>query len=310
MDAIEIHGLTKRFNGFTALDSLDLNIKEGSCVGFLGPNGAGKTTTIKIITGLIKPTRGTAYFNGVDVVKDSEKSLLHVGTIVETPEFYSYLTPRETLRYLGRIRNMPHNEIEKRSLEVLYKVNMLQWRNKRIGTFSKGMKQRLSIAQAILHNPSILILDEPTSGLDPRGMFEVRELIKDLNREGMTVFMSSHLLNEVQEVCDTVALMNHGKLLSFKKIKSLDGSQNRVFEVGLLSDLDTKKINKLKAMPAIDTFNINNSTLTIETKCSKDEQAQLVDELSKAKIGMTYFKPKETVLEELYLKSVGSEESI
>jgi ABC-2 type transport system ATP-binding protein len=176
------------------VDDLTMSVPEGVTVGFLGPNGAGKTTTIKILTHLISATGGKAYLHGVDVVRHPKQALGHVGAVVETPEFYPYLTPTETLAYLGRIRGMHSNEIKKRTDELLHMVKLDEWRSTRIGKFSKGMKQRLAIAQAILHEPDILILDEPTSGLDPRGMVEVRELIRTLKRQHYTIFISSHLL--------------------------------------------------------------------------------------------------------------------
>jgi energy-coupling factor transporter ATP-binding protein EcfA2 len=143
----------------------------------------------------------------VDVTKDPKAALAGVGAVVETPEFYPYLTPKETLAYLGELRGMSKEDIDRRSKEVLETVKMTEWADKRIGKFSKGMKQRIAIAQAILHEPPVIILDEPTSGLDPRGMVEVREILMELKKADYTVFMSSHLLNEVQEVCTDVALI-------------------------------------------------------------------------------------------------------
>lgn len=165
---IELQQLSKSFGPIKAVDDLTLKVEKSTTVGFLGPNGAGKTTTIKILTNLIGATGGRALLNGVDVVSDPKKALAHVGAVVETPEFYPYLTPVETLAYLGRIRGMSSSDIARRTNEVLQQVKMEQWRSTRIGKFSKGMKQRLAIGQALLHEPDILILDEPTSGLDPR----------------------------------------------------------------------------------------------------------------------------------------------
>jgi len=199
---IELQQLTKTFGPIRAVDNLSLKVPAGVTVGFLGPNGAGKTTTIKILTNLISATSGKAFIEGIDVISKPKEAMKNVGAVVETPEFYPYLTPDETLSYLGRIRGMSAAEIKKRSGEVLDQVKLSEWRTTRVGKFSKGMKQRLAIAQALLHEPEVLILDEPTSGLDPRGMVEVREIIRSLKRQQYTIFMSSHLLGEVQEVCD------------------------------------------------------------------------------------------------------------
>ncbi len=185
-DPIVIDRLTKDFDGFRAVDDLSLTVHQGSFLGFLGPNGAGKTTTIKILTNLLSASGGSASLNGIDVVLHPKEALAQVGAVVETPEFYPYLTPNETLAYLGEIRGMTKEDISRRTKEVLETVKMTEWADKRIGKFSKGMKQRVAIAQAMLHEPSVIVLDEPTSGLDPRGMYEVREILNELKKTERT----------------------------------------------------------------------------------------------------------------------------
>ncbi|HDP96108.1 MAG TPA: ABC transporter ATP-binding protein, partial [Euryarchaeota archaeon] len=219
--AIHIERLTKDYGFVRAVDNLTLDVRRGTTVGFLGPNGAGKSTTIKILTNLITATDGFAFLNGVDVTKKPKLALADVGSVVETPEFYPYLTPRETLSYIGKLRGLSTKDITDRSKELLDLVKLEEWKDQRIGKFSKGMKQRLAIAQALLHEPQILILDEPTSGLDPRGMVEVREILQALKSDCYTIFMSSHLLAEVQEICDHVALIDHGKLLQYDTVENL-----------------------------------------------------------------------------------------
>ncbi len=155
VEPIVIQDLTRDFSGFMALDHLNLTIKKGSFVGFLGPNGAGKTTTIKILTNLLTATSGSADLNGIDVTKHPKEALAQIGAVVETPEFYPFLTPTETLSYLGELRGMSKEDIKDRSKEVLETVKMTEWADKRIGKFSKGMKQRIAIAQAIIHEPEI-----------------------------------------------------------------------------------------------------------------------------------------------------------
>ncbi|MBQ7405971.1 MAG: ABC transporter ATP-binding protein, partial [Candidatus Methanomethylophilaceae archaeon] len=159
---IELQGLRREFGSFVAVDGLDLSIKRNSFTGFLGPNGAGKSTTLKILTNLIKATSGSAYLNGVDVVKDPSGALVDVGAVVETPEFYPYLTPRETMRYIGGIIGMSKENISAQTDEILEKVKMTQWADKKLGTFSKGMRQRIALGQALLDDPKVIILDEPT----------------------------------------------------------------------------------------------------------------------------------------------------
>jgi ABC-2 type transport system ATP-binding protein len=166
--------------------------------------------------------------------------------VVETPEFYPYLTPIETLAYMGELVGMSNEDIRHRTKEVLETVKMTEWADKRIGKFSKGMKQRIAIAQAILNEPLIVVLDEPTTGLDPRGQFEVREILTELKKEGYTVFMSSHMLNEVQDVCDEVALINHGKLLQVGKVADLVKSNDfRRLEIKIKQNVDADVLKKV-----------------------------------------------------------------
>jgi ABC-2 type transport system ATP-binding protein len=252
VEPIVIENLTKDFSGFKAIDDLSLVVKKGSFVGFLGPNGAGKTTTIKILTHLLSATSGSATLNGIDVIKDPKKALAQIGAVVETPEFYPYLTPNETLSYLGELRGMTAEDLKLRTKEVLETVKMTEWADKRIGKFSKGMKQRIAIAQAILHEPPIVILDEPTSGLDPRGMFEVREILVELKKQEYTVLMSSHLLNEVQDVCDEVALINRGKLLRNGPVSELvAANDSRRIEVKVKQRVTMELLDQISKLEGI-----------------------------------------------------------
>jgi len=219
-EAIVIDDLTKYYGGFLALDNLSLKIKENEDVALLGPNGAGKTTAIKILCGLLRPSSGTSYINGINVVEDRELALSKVGAIIETPEFYPYLTPEETLSYLGRLRGMRGHGLKNRIKEVIKLVRLEGWAKVKIEKFSRGMKQRLAMAQSLLHDPPILILDEPALGLDPRGMMEVREIFKEARKE-KTIFYASHLLTEVAQVCDKVAIIDHGQLRVYDSVASL-----------------------------------------------------------------------------------------
>jgi ABC-2 type transport system ATP-binding protein len=219
-ESIVIEGLSKYYDGFLALDNLSLKVRKNEDVALLGPNGAGKTTALKLLCGLLRPSSGTAYINGINVVEERERAISKVGAILETPEFYSFLTPEETLSYLGRLRGMRGQRLKSRIGEVVKLVRLEGWAKVRIGKFSRGMKQRLALAQALLHNPPILILDEPALGLDPRGMMEVREILKEAKKE-KTVFLASHLITEVVQVCDKVALIDHGHLLAYDSITQL-----------------------------------------------------------------------------------------
>lgn len=303
MAIIKTEGLTRDYGNFRALDHLDMTIEEGVCVGFLGPNGAGKSTTIKMLTTLLRPTGGKAYIHGFDVQRDGKKALSDVGTVVETPEFYPYLTPEESLTYLGKLRGMPGSELQKRIDDVLELVNMSEWKNKRIGTFSKGMKQRLAIGQAIMHDPSLIILDEPTSGLDPRGMVEVRDIIRRLNGEGKTIFMSSHLLNEVQEVADTVIMIERGKVILYDRVDALGNySKSRRLEAVFLRQPSPEMaaaLREMKGVKAVEWLGPAACAITIEGDTAA--QVELLKEMVGSELDVVSFREAGIPLENLYM---------
>jgi ABC-2 type transport system ATP-binding protein len=306
-EAIITENLTKNFGTFTAVNELNLRIEHGVCVGFLGPNGAGKTTTIKILTSMLRATKGNAYIDGVDVETDPKGALSRVGSVVETPEFYPYLTPVETLTYLGKIRGVDSQSLPERIKIVIEEVRLQDWKDKRIGKFSKGMKQRLAIAQALLHEPPILILDEPTSGLDPRGMVEVREIIQLLKGEGRTIFMSSHLLFEVQEVCDKVAMINKGQLLKYDEIDNLAMYAGVVkIEVQILSSITPEQVKSIQEMGAVKNMVVYNPSLfVVELEGKEPEKADLLSHLQRIEgIKVTSFRTVGTALENLYMSMI------
>jgi ABC-2 type transport system ATP-binding protein len=305
-EPIVIEHLTKDFSGFKAIDDLSIEVRKNSFMGFLGPNGAGKTTAIKILTHLLYATSGSAYLNGIDVTKDPKHALFDVGAVVETPEFYPYLTPIETLAYMGELVGMSNEDIRHRTKEVLETVKMTEWGDKRIGKFSKGMKQRIAIAQAILNEPLIVILDEPTAGLDPRGMFEVREILLDLKKQDYTVFMSSHMLNEVQDVCDEVALINHGKLLQKGKVSDLIKSNDfRRLEVKIKQEVGPellKKVGEISGVTELEAAGPNVFVLSI--RGGDDAQIGLLLQLISMDLKVVSFKESGVALENLYMSLI------
>jgi len=212
-DVIVTENLRKQFGQLEALRDLNLKIEPGVCVGYLGPNGAGKTTTIKILTSLMRPTGGRAFLNGTDVVRNPKQALASVGAVVETPQLYPQLTPVEILSYFGHLRGLDRNEIRERTIVVLEDVKMSESANKRTGDFSTGMKQRVAIAQALLHDPSILILDEPTIGLDPVAKRVVWDRLRDLRHDyNMTILITTHDMEEADQLCDELAILHEGKV--------------------------------------------------------------------------------------------------
>jgi len=207
---LSTHGLTKDFKKLRAVDDLDLVVRRGDVFGFLGPNGAGKSTTIRLIFGLLYPTSGHAEILGHQVPRDRKEALRHVGGFVDDPTFYGNMSARRNLRMIG---SMNGKVTRQRATEVLEMVGLADRGDSKVGSYSHGMRQRLGIALALIHEPDLVILDEPTSGLDPQGMKHVRELIRELGRRGTTVFLSSHLLHEVELVCDQAAILRKGQMV-------------------------------------------------------------------------------------------------
>jgi ABC-2 type transport system ATP-binding protein len=216
--ALRAVALSKAYGKRLAVDHLDLEVDRGELFGFLGPNGAGKTTTIRMALGLIAPTNGSVEILGLEVRRNRSKVLPRVGALVESPALYGYLSGRNNLRAFGDLLG---GVGEKRIDEVLEIVSLKGRDKDRVKTYSMGMKQRLGLAVALLNNPDLLILDEPANGLDPAGIAEMRDLLRGLAAEGKTVFISSHVLSEVQQICTRVAIINHGKLIRLAPVTEL-----------------------------------------------------------------------------------------
>jgi ABC-2 type transport system ATP-binding protein len=306
-EVIKTVKLTKKYNAFPALDELTLTIGPDVCVGFIGPNGAGKTTTIKILTNLIRSTSGEAYIDGIDVRKEPKRALMNVGSVVEIPEFYPFFTPNETLTYLGKLRGMGKDYLDKRSKEVLEIVHLEEWADSKIGKFSKGMKQRLAVAQSLLHEPLVLILDEPTSGLDPRGMMEVREIIKELKKENRTIFMSSHLLYEAQEVCDYVAMIDKGRLLYYDKVENVGKLMgSRRLELRTAKPLTESQLNVLRGWERVSEVElVQPQVVSLMFEGSDERRAELLSELVREGALVISFRATTMELEDLYMRMIG-----
>ncbi|HEY8932638.1 MAG TPA: ABC transporter ATP-binding protein [Rariglobus sp.] len=229
--AIEIAGLTKDFAlnlrgiKLRAVDNLTLRVPEGEVFGLLGPNGSGKSTTIKIILGLLEPTVGECKVFGVP--SGRVDSRLNVGYLPEAPYFYRYLSGTELVRFYGRICGVPRKRLDERVREVIDWVGLSGAAHRRVGTYSKGMLQRIGLAQALVHDPRLIILDEPTAGVDPVGSAEISELIRKLKTQGKTVLITSHLLAQIEDICDRVAILDKGKLIVEGSVDELVGLHDR-----------------------------------------------------------------------------------
>lgn len=236
--------LTKKYKKHTSVDGLNLRIERGQIYGFLGPNGAGKTTTIRMLLGLIKPTKGSIEIFGQNLIKNRLQILQRIGSLVESPTYYGNLTGYENLDAVRRLRDIP----EKRVNEVLEIVRLTKVANRLTKEYSLGMKQRLGIAAALLSNPDLLILDEPTNGLDPSGIQEMRELIKELPKSGMSVLVSSHLLSEIDQMATQVGIINNGKMIFQDSIERLRQKRKPLLKVGVSNVIEAKTILKGKGL--------------------------------------------------------------
>lgn len=262
---LKCENLCKSFGKKQILKNISLEVKQGDILGFIGPNGAGKTTTIKLILGLQSIDSGTVEINGYDIKKNFEKAISGVGTIVENPDLYMYLTGYENLKL---IKNLYENVDENRIKEVVKLVKLEQRINDKVSKYSLGMRQRLGIAQAILHKPNLLILDEPTNGLDPEGIKELRDLLKNLaKKEKMGIVISSHNLSELESFCNKVTIIKNGEIVetsSINEVKKVE--QSYIIEVDNITDLD-----KILSFP-IEKINETLFKLHI----NKDEVPQVV----------------------------------
>jgi ABC-2 type transport system ATP-binding protein len=305
MEVIKTENLSKTFyTGFLrkkipAVVDLNLTVQENEIFGFLGPNGAGKTTTIKLLMGLIYPTSGRAWVLGRDYKEvDIRKE---IGFLPETPYFYEYLTGKEFLNFYGHLFKLTKVEREKRIEELLELVGLREAEDLQLRKYSKGMIQRLGIAQALINDPTLVIFDEPVSGLDPLGRKEIRDVLLRLKDEGKTVFFSTHIIPDVEMVCDRVGILNKGKMVAVGKIDELIGSGNKYTEI-TVTGLSKEALEELEKL-GLETKQLGDKLLlTVEG----DEKVNQVVELIKGKRGkLISLTPHKETLEELFIKEMG-----
>ena len=248
--AIELKGMTRRFGTFTAVNNLSLQVKKGELFGFLGPNGAGKTTTINMLTTLLKPSEGNAVVAGYNLMHEDALVRSRIGVVPQSFSLFEELTPMENLWYIGELYSMDRANVRKRSEELLKIVTLYDKRDVQAGTFSGGMKQRLSVAAGLLHSPQILFMDEPTTGLDPQSRIALRELTQELHRSGMTIIYTTHDMEEADKLCERIAIMDRGKLIALgtsEELKSMQGSRHTIrLELG--SHAPATLVSRLKAL--------------------------------------------------------------
>jgi len=314
MNAIEVNQLTKIYKGnkrrieVTALNNFSLTVKQGEIFGLLGPNGAGKTTLIKTLLGVLFPTMGSATMLGVDISDYKVKS--NVGFLPENHRFPNYLTAEETLKYFAQLSGASNRNINHRIDELLALVKMSEWKRMKVGKFSKGMMQRLGLAQAMMNNPKLIFLDEPTDGVDPIGRKEIRDVLINLKNNGTTIFLNSHLLSEVELVSDRVAIMNKGKLLKVGSVEELTTSKES-YIIETANPIDNDFINSKYAGgdSSFDNININIESSTKLSVNVKDniELNIVIDALRKRGINIKTISIQKNSLEELFVSLITDE---
>ena len=289
---IETRDLTKRYGDrIVAVDRLQMRVRRGEVYGFLGPNGAGKTTTLRMLLGLVRPSSGSAVVLGA--APGSRESLARIGALIETPSFYPFLSGRDNLRVLARHAAVP----EGRVAAVLEEVDLAGRASDRFATYSLGMKQRLGIAAALLKDPEVLILDEPANGLDPAGIKEVRELLRELAAGGRTVFLSSHLLSEVEQVCDRVAILNRGRAVAVGPVEEVLARGHPASLVVRLPQLErgAEVLRTVGIEAVIETDHL-------AVRLPPQQGALVTRALSEAGLYLSELRPQEISLEDVFLE--------
>ena len=304
--AIETAGLTKRYGSLTAVNKLDLKVDSNSIHGFLGPNGAGKTTTIKILVGLLRPDEGSARIFGEKVSGDKPDVRLRIGYMPELPKFPKHLKGSELLDIYGRMYGLSQQQ-RREELPKLFELVGLRGReNDLIGKYSKGMQQRIGIAQALLNEPDLVILDEPSLGLDPVGMVEVRELIKNVVKEGMTVFLSSHLLFEVQQVCSHVTIINKGVALVSDTIQNVEQKIKGPITMQIeVTNLTKPIVENLKKLAFVTDVKTEGNKLEVSFETKEDVRPQVSEAVTEAGGTIVSMNIVQHSLEDVFIQLIG-----
>ena len=305
---IKVEHLTKCYGDFTAVDDLSFEIDEGHVYGFLGPNGAGKSTTMNIITGCLSATDGHVTIDGHDIFDEPKEAKRLIGYLPEQPPLYMNETPLDYLRFVGEAKGLKGAELKKQIEEVIQKTGLDKMRTRRISALSKGYKQRVGIAQALLGNPRVIILDEPTVGLDPIQLLEIRDLIMELGKTH-TVIFSSHILSEVQTLCDRLIIIAHGKLLANDTPDVLKDNLSISGEITLLSDASEKALHEtLTGIEHIKDITFEKHEVGVKALIQTDHEAiyeitrAIHYAMAEAKLAILAMTPKQVTLEDLFLE--------
>ncbi len=316
---IKVEGLTKRYARTIAVDNISFEVEKGQIVGFLGPNGAGKTTTMRVLTCFLPPTSGSASVAGFDVLEHPLQVKKRIGYLPETPPVYPEMEVSEYLRFVGKLKGIGSADIGRRVDDVLGRCAIGDVRNKLIGKLSKGYRQRVGLAQAIIHNPDVLILDEPTSGLDPKQIIEIRELLKSLAGEH-TIILSTHILSEVEHSCERVIIINKGKLVAIDSVANLTNRLRGSEAVSVVVEADAGRPNptdvqqRLEQVPGVSRVMMKDSRdsrlgFEVESLQGRHIRADVARAVVNAGWNLNELRPVGLSLEDIFLQLTGGEQA-
>lgn len=312
---ISVKNLTKKYGSFLAVDHISFDIAEGQIVGLLGPNGAGKSTTMNMITGYIEPTEGEIEIDGLSMAKKPKQVKKEIGYMPENVPLYSDLTVKEFVRYMAELKGIPTKERKERTLQVLKQVGLADVQNKLIRNLSRGYKQRVSLAGALIANPKILILDEPTVGLDPKQITEIRALIKSLSGSH-TIIISSHILSEISQLCQTVIIIHHGKLIAQDSPQELEKKVSQSNSLIIVVEDPSHQMENISTwLPEVETCTLEEEREdgTKEYLLTSSPEVEirklLFEQLPKKQITLFELKKPEATLEDAFMKLIHSADS-
>lgn len=313
---IKVENVTKKYGGYVAVNNISFTINDGEIVGFLGPNGAGKTTTMNMITGFIESSSGSIEINGYDVSKKAKKAKREIGYMPETTPLYSELTPKEFISYMAELKGVPSKTKKEEVQKILKEVNIEDVQNKLIRNLSRGYKQRVSLAGALVGNPKVLILDEPTVGLDPKQVIQIRNLIKSLGKDH-TIILSSHILSEISQICEKVIIINKGNLVAIDTPENLENKVKE--ENALLVTIEDKQgkveevaktIKDIKTIKLVKKLPDGTKQYSITSNGEVDIRKQIFETFAKNEITIFELKKSEATLEEAFINLIDKEKKI
>lgn len=303
---IRIDGLTRKFGKVVAVENLTLQVSEGEVFGLIGPNGAGKTTTVRMLCCLIGPTSGTAYIGNNEIGREPDSLNIRqmVGLLPEAPGLYERLSPYKNLDFFAQLYDVPQIRRQEKIKELLEMLGMWKKRDERVNTFSKGMRQKIAIARALVHDPKILFLDEPTSGLDPRAAKTVRDFLSDLGREGRTIFLNTHNLDEAERLCDRIAVLNTQLVATGSplELKRRFWGRTVVFQLASVSEAI---ISAVETLPFAKNVKAEDSSLLVDLRDPEEENSVIAETIAKNGGKIQFISEQERTLEDVYLRLIG-----